>query len=429
MTKFVLFCLLAFGYGWAHSETETIPATGGTEVRYQTSGAGVYVTSAVQWAAWAVGNNPSLSPLGSPTEDATSVRVCNLNSSWICVTGTKYTAQKPLTCPDSSWSLSGSNCVRESCPAGTVRNIATGACQKDCSGKVGQAPPMPSYEFPNGGPNMVGGCEVACDTTKTAGVNQIIPAVVVQSNCRYTGKSYADGVGAEGTGFTPKPDAPKKPGDCTGAGMGYIQSSSGSTTCIASKDSPPDTKPKTTEKKQTTTGTAGTDGKPDPTKPDYEKKETSSTSSGGTTKTTETTTKNPDEAGACQSGYTKVDGKCVQVKVTEESDGDYCTKNPNASQCKDAGDSCKENPDRVGCMDQGEAPDEGAVETKTIGVSSITAVSLASNNGCPSGPTLPKGLGVYNWEPMCDFAGALKPIVLAFAWLAAGLIVLGAIRD
>ena len=330
-------------------------------------------------------------------------------------------------CTDDQERDAAGACVAK-CPAGQFRY--NGTCVKDCTGKVGQSPPSPAYEFPNGGAQQVGGCEVDCAETVSP-TGSVVPAFVVGKNCKYTGKSYPDGAAGEGVGFKPEKDKPKKPADCTGSGMGFIQSSSGSVTCIPSKDSPPDNKPKTTEKKTTESGKPGPDGKPDPTKPDYEKKDTSTSSGGGKTTTTETTTTNPDDSGACPAGTTKVDGKCVKTKVTTESDADFCTKNPNAAQCKAETDDqeCKENPNRVGCMDAGDAPDEGAVQGKQIGVSSLTVVDLPSSAGCPSPTPMPRGLGYYNWEPMCDFASAMKPIVLAFAWLAAGLIVIGSIRD
>ena len=112
--------------------------------------------------------------------------------------------------------------------------------------------------------------------------------------------------------------------------------------------------------------------------------------------------------------------------TTDQTKDEYCKSNPKSSLCTGTSDQsayCKENPNAVSCLSAGEVSEEGALTEQAAGVSSITLVSIASNETCPSPITLP--VGQISWQPICDAASWLKPLILAFAWLAAGLIVLG----
>ncbi|WP_425514548.1 virulence factor TspB C-terminal domain-related protein [Georgfuchsia toluolica] len=67
-------------------------------------------------------------------------------------------------------------------------------------------------------------------------------------------------------------------------------------------------------------------------------------------------------------------------------------------------------------------------DSEALGASSITSaltpVSVSLTSTCPADVALPHG-AVFSYAPMCQFASGLRPVVLAMAWLAAGLIVLG----
>lgn len=92
---------------------------------------------------------------------------------------------------------------------------------------------------------------------------------------------------------------------------------------------------------------------------------------------------------------------------------------------------CKENPDAVMCLDKGETDDE-ALETNNVGTS-ITPVSVGGGGSCPADRlvNLHGGGGslTISYKPICDMASMVNPIVIAMAWLIAGYILIGAMRN
>lgn len=88
-------------------------------------------------------------------------------------------------------------------------------------------------------------------------------------------------------------------------------------------------------------------------------------------------------------------------------------------------DECADNPDRVGCSALGDAPAAESLGTQSVVPTSLTPVSLGGSYSCPADIPLPHG-AAFSWQPACDFASGLRPVILALAWLAAATIVLGA---
>ena len=116
-----------------------------------------------------------------------------------------------------------------------------------------------------------------------------------------------------------------------------------------------------------------------------------------------------------------------ESKVTEQSKEEFCTQNPKSKLCTGTTDSaqfCKENPDSVQCLSTGTFDVPDSVPTKSIGISNITPAIFASNASCPADVQLPKG-AVLSYSSVCQYAEALRPLVLLSAWLAAGFFVLG----
>lgn len=342
------------------------------------------------------------------------------------------------SCPvDQGWTLNGSTCTRPDCPVSEFRR-SDGVCAKDCSGKTGQSPPSPNYTFDNdGGEPTVGGCVVRCKTW-TSSSGAMIPDRNIGSGCTYTGVApLADGT--SGVGFTPPTkNEPKTPEGCLASGQGFVTSGSGTTTCVSSGDAPPDNKPVIkSESEKVESPKNNPDGSPDPNAPGAVTTDKTTITENGktTTKTTETTSPVNDDEGnpVCPSGFTLTAGKCVKTTTTTEETSDFCTKNPSAPACiadkKKADDACIENPDRVGCVDLGTPPDEAALTTTPSGLpSSISVIGFASNASCPADIALPRGASLsFRWS--CDMASALKPVLLALAWLASGLIVMGAFKN
>lgn len=454
-----LFAALFFAFA-SFANAETIPAVSGVVTAQKHWGMGVggyssYLTSsASSVSAACVQFNATYSAVGYPSaycKRSDGTQYANALSSYCPVgfdsqvlfngawtpsvetEGQCYKVQS-ATCPEGQgWTLSGSSCSRPDCQAGEDRNAA-GVCVKDCTGKVGQAAPSPSYEFANdGGAPSVGGCNVSCSNWRqSGGGTSIIPLVMVGDACTYNGTSSTNDGATEGTGFKPKPKEPTSPKDCIGSGQGYIQTSSG-VTCVSSGQAPEGQNPVVKTEGAKEKGMPGTDGKPDPNAPDYKKEETTTENKNGTTteKTTTTTNGTPDGNGGttCPDGFTLVPNttQCTKTTVSKSSTSDFCTANPTAKSClgTEESDECLKNPDRIGCTEKGTPGTTPDIESEDRGTNVVTPVDLAQINSCPQGMLLPKGLGYYDFQPMCDFATGLKPVILAIAWLSAFFIVLG----
>lgn len=421
----VLLWLVAFA-----SHAETIPAT-------ETSGSKYVIGNITDGTSFADACNRFVSANGYTFFElnvyATYAQCRFLQNGSLNAQNVTISTTSNYVCPSGQgWVLSGTSCNRPDCPGGEFHDPTQGGeCKKDCSGKQGMATASGQYSTNvDSWTGTVAGCQVQCSqlsmlvvsTTKTA----------IMKKCTYTGKTAQSGDSNLEAEAAPNPNEPPKSiKGCAGAGMGYVQSSTGVVTCVAASDAPEGQKPVTKEKAGSVSGTDGNgDGKADPTSPDYKKTDTETSKDGDnvTKKKTETVAGivGTDGTVTCPSGYSKnADNTCSKTTVSTQTTASFCEENPNSSQCKAETDECKENPDRVGCKTIGDVGEEGAVESKSIGLNSITAVSLGGSNSCPAGATFPRGLGQYDWDPICTWAGALKPLVLALAWLSAAFIVFG----
>lgn len=342
------------------------------------------------------------------------------------------------SCPDSSWTLSGTTCTRPDCAAGEFRDPTQAyACKKDCTAMTGQSTPSGYYGTSSENwTGTVSGCQIQCSKLSSLVISGSTSAIM--TGCKYTGKTSQASDPNVTAETPPNPNNPKGVKDCLGSGMGYISSSSGVTTCVPAQDAPAENRPKVEEKAVKESGTAAPDGKPDTTSPDYKKQETSTTSNGGsiTTSTKETINGSNDGNGniTCPAGYTKnADNTCSKTMATTQKASDYCAENPNATICKGdkpTTDTCKDFPNRAGCSDLGDTSgaDSSVLATQSKGVTDLSVISFASSDSCPADIPLPKGAALsFRWP--CDLASGLKPILLALAWLSAGLIVMGAFKN
>lgn len=295
------------------------------------------------------------------------------------------------------------------CPTGYTFNSGTGQCDQD-------APPVQcptagtvanisgSGEISGGGClagvcASVNGCQVGnCSGGSSSGSGA--DAKYVFKGCTFTGTAADSSVPVAQPYTAPAPTAPTTSADCLAAGQGYITSSSGSVSCVQAKDS---AVPVATVKEENLTTTNG--GATTAQQVTY-----SETCGGGdctVTKTTATT-----------------DGTGTTTKTETGDKASFCSANPTASICRTQTE-CELDPTKVGCMKAGEVTDGDTVGTIQRGVSSISVVSVGPGaSTCPADVTLPKG-AVFSWQPACNFAEGLRPILLALAWLAAGFIVLG----
>lgn len=119
--------------------------------------------------------------------------------------------------------------------------------------------------------------------------------------------------------------------------------------------------------------------------------------------------------------------------ATEQSQDSFCQANPTHKLCRaeDAKTDCDKYPDAIGCQVMGDVPAFEPLETKEIDMSSIVLRELPSDNSCPA--PLYYTIGGHSiaisFEPICEYASAFNPLVIAAAWLSAAFIIVGARKD
>lgn len=426
----------------ALAETETMPSVKKSLGWYVNSNPSLIFPNAADAALSACSNYPNFTGEFSFPESTAALWVANLTGGSLSVTcrrdggqGYFYTSNLPFThsigdaCPDSSWTLTGTLCTRPQCPVNYDRNAA-GQCVRDCTSKQGQPTENGSYQFSGAVSTWsVSGCRVRCPVrTLAAGGGR-------GDECVYTGASADPDDPPAEPDDRPDPDLdppPEEPDDCLRRGQGYISGSNG-ISCVAPSDAPPGNRPVTENDKTDESGSPGPDGKPDPNSPDYKRNDSTAKNNGDGTITengTETRKGTPDGDGyTCPDGYTKIgNGMCQKQWSKTQDENTFCQQNPKSPLCTGKLNDCEEGTDLARCLRLGKVPDGQEVQEKTIGVSYINPVAVATGGGCPAGIALPKGLGNFNWEPICTFATAIQPIVLVLAWMSAFFIVFG-IKD
>lgn len=115
--------------------------------------------------------------------------------------------------------------------------------------------------------------------------------------------------------------------------------------------------------------------------------------------------------------------------ATDPTTGD--TLNPSDTSSQDNTKDtpfCTLYPESLACAKMGTPEEADKLESKTMGVESITIQTFGSSATCPSPIRLPHG-SELSFEWPCRMAEGVKPFLLALAWLAAGLIVIGAMRN
>lgn len=107
---------------------------------------------------------------------------------------------------------------------------------------------------------------------------------------------------------------------------------------------------------------------------------------------------------------------------------------PEAEQTKtpteEKQDQCEKYPDSLGCLKMGEvsSPD---LQTQQKTIAAISPVSVGGVGSCPA-PLTTSFMGntiTMRWDLPCQAAGMLKPLILALAWLSAGVIFIGGVRQ
>lgn len=109
--------------------------------------------------------------------------------------------------------------------------------------------------------------------------------------------------------------------------------------------------------------------------------------------------------------------------VTQPTNQDTQEQPPTESQCD-------KYPNTLGCanLDQ---PTAENLNQETRNVSLISPVTVGNAGSCPA-PLTASFMGQtveFKFDPLCQFANTLRPLVLSLAWLGAGFIFVGGVRN
>lgn len=91
---------------------------------------------------------------------------------------------------------------------------------------------------------------------------------------------------------------------------------------------------------------------------------------------------------------------------------------------------CDLYPESLGCANLDLQPD-GELETEDRDINLIEPVDLGGSGQCPA-PLTANVLGTtveMSFDPLCQYANTLRPLVLLLAWLSAGMIFIGGVRN
>lgn len=344
---------------------------------------------------------------GNCTNYGYAFQSCPAGYSQVAGEGCKSQTQS-LTCPATGgWTLNGSTCTRPDCAAGQTRG-ENGQCYGQCpaSGTSGTATGT-WVEGTGALPSSlcVGGCGY--------GASACVGFGGIEYACQ-VGKSngLACSTSTTGSNGVPTENSPSQSAvnnqnaiNCIQAGQGY-GTVNGVTVCSG---------PASSSTSSSTTTTTSTDP------------------SNNTTNTT-TSTSTSCSGGDCTTTTTTTGPGGPSSVVTTQPQGEFCKTNKDDPVCKgqtptEQEDYCSKNPEAVACLKTGTPSDGDPLQTKTLGVSVITPIDVATNMGCPPPIQLPHNWGQIDYAPVCNLADLIRPFVLIFAWLGAGLIVVGGIKS
>ena len=306
--------------------------------------------------------------------------------------GYYYTFADSVSCPAGQKKQPDGSCV-DICPkAGTVKStgffplgtnenasVPTSTCDSGCA---------TSY--------------TGAGLSKRAMVNGVYNYWFGSGSYSYTGSTCSTGTASPSPGNVP-------PNTCDPATQSTGQVN-GVTVCLPKTD----------------TNTSNTTTSPTTTDP----------STGNTSQTSNTTTNNTTNntsTNITTTTTTAPDGTVTQSQTsttTKTPPSNFCQANPTDPTCLKNSDACEKNPETLGCATLGTVTDS-VVPTVEKGISSITPKSIGGAGGCPA-PVTTSFMGQsisFSYDLPCQAAGMLKPLILAIAWLIAGIIFIGGVRQ
>lgn len=113
------------------------------------------------------------------------------------------------------------------------------------------------------------------------------------------------------------------------------------------------------------------------------------------------------------------DSTQTSTETTGAGAGDGAEKPPELP------DVCKDHPEASGCAEFGEHDPEPDLQTEDRALSWVPALSAVGACPAPETATVHGQSISISWQPVCDLAAGLRPVVLAVAWLSAGAFVFG----
>lgn len=295
-----------------------------------------------------------------------------------------------------------------SCPAGQKKQ-ADGSCASICPAN-GTSKSSGIYNL---GTNVDapipritcdGGCETSYTgegVTKRAMVNGVYNYYYGSGAYTYTGNTCSSGPTSPSNTSVP-------PNTCDPATQQTGQVN-GVTVCLNKSD---------TQTTTTTTSPPVTDANGNVTS--TQTTNTTDTSTGDTTETRLGTTTSPD-------GTVTQTGTSTTTKSPPSS---FCQANPTDPTCLKNSKFCQDNPETLGCATLGTVTDS-VVPTVEKGISEIIPKTVGGAGACPA-PVTASFMGrsiSFSYDIPCQAAGMLRPLILALAWLAAGLIFIGGVKQ
>lgn len=117
--------------------------------------------------------------------------------------------------------------------------------------------------------------------------------------------------------------------------------------------------------------------------------------------------------------------------------GSFCARYPDDPSCvaggvgdDPLGGDCALNPYSLGCASLSGSVPEEAVSTSARDISALSPVQIGGPGECPA-PLTATVAGMHVELPfdlLCEYATTLRPLVLALAWLSAGILFIGGVR-
>lgn len=115
---------------------------------------------------------------------------------------------------------------------------------------------------------------------------------------------------------------------------------------------------------------------------------------------------------------------------TTQTKGQFCEANPTHQICTGIGNGgqgskfCQENPNVLACQTLGDPPAAEELQTGEVNMS-FAPVSLPSMASCPTDIAFSFMTGTVSYDWLCQYANAMRPFMIAGAYLTAALIIFG----